>query len=192
MARTKEFDPAVVLERALDLFWAKGYEATSMADLVDHLGIGRASLYATYGSKRDLYLKALECYSRRADGPIEIVSQPGPVLPALRQLIDYYIGLAARERPNRGCMISNAAIECATSDPDVARVVMRNWQSIESALASALIRARAQGELPPGKDPRALAQLLLVFLQGMVVVGKGDPDIDRLRTAGDQVLAALA
>lgn len=192
MARTKEFDPDAVLERALDLFWAKGYEATSMADLVEHLGIGRASLYATYGSKRDLYLKALERYSRRRLGPVEIVSQPGPVLPALRQLIDYYIGLAAHERPNRGCMIANAAIECGTADPDVARVVMLNWQAIEGALTSALFRARAQGELAPDKDPHALAQLLLVFLQGMVVVGKGDPNLDRLRTAGDQVLAALA
>lgn len=192
MARTKEFDPDAVLERALDLFWAKGYEATSMADLVEHLGIGRASLYATYGSKRDLYLKALERYSRRRLGPVEIVSQPGPVLPALRQLIDFYIGLAARERPSRGCMIANAAIECGTADPDVARVVMLNWQAIEGALTSALFRARAQGELAPGKDPHALAQLLLVFLQGMVVVGKGDPNLDRLRTAGDQVLAALA
>jgi TetR/AcrR family transcriptional regulator, transcriptional repressor for nem operon len=192
MARLKEFDPDAVLERALHLFWANGYEATSMADLVEHLGIGRASLYATYGNKRDLYLKALDRYSRRADGPIEIVSQPGPVLPAIRRLIDYYIGLAARERINRGCMIANAAIECGTTDPDVSRLVTRNWQAIEGALASALIRARAQGEIGDDKDPHALAQLLLVFLQGMVVVGKGDPDLDRLRTAGDQLLAMYA
>lgn len=189
MARLKEFDPDAVLERALNLFWAKGYEATSMADLVEHLGIGRASLYATYGNKRDLYLKALDSYSRRANGPIEIFSQPGPVLPALRRLIDYYIGLASRDHANRGCMIANAAVECGTTDPDVSRLVTRNWQAIEGALASALIRAQAQGELADDKDPHALAQLLLVFLQGMVVVGKGDPDLDRLRTAGDQLLA---
>jgi TetR/AcrR family transcriptional regulator, transcriptional repressor for nem operon len=191
MARTKEFDPGAVLERALDLFWTKGYEATSMADLVEHLGIGRASLYATYGSKRDLYLKALDCYSRRGSGPVEIVSQPGAVLPAVRQLIDYYISLAARERPNRGCMIANAAVESGTSDPEVSRVVARNWNAIEGALMSALMRARAQGELAADKDPQALAQLLLVFLQGMVVVGKGDPDLDRLQAAGDQLLAML-
>jgi TetR/AcrR family transcriptional regulator, transcriptional repressor for nem operon len=192
MARLKEFDPGAVLERALDLFWSKGYEATSMSDLVEHLGIGRASLYATYGNKRDLYLKALDRYSRRSAGPIEIVSQPGPVLPAIRRLVDYYIGLASRDRTNRGCMIANAAIECGTTDPDVSRLVTRNWQGIEGALASALIRAQAQGELAADKDPHGLAQLLLVFLQGMVVVGKGDPDLDRLRTAGDQLLAMYA
>ncbi len=85
MARSKEFDPDVVLGRALELFWQRGYEATSMADLVEHLGIGRASIYATFGSKHDLYLKALERYVRTRDPDlVESLSQPGPALPAVR------------------------------------------------------------------------------------------------------------
>ncbi len=62
MARTKEFDPDVALRKVLDLFWRRGYEATSMADLVEHLGVARASIYATFGGKRELYLKALDRY----------------------------------------------------------------------------------------------------------------------------------
>ena len=189
MARSKEFDPDAVLERALELFWAKGYEATSIADLVEHLGIGRASLYATYGSKRELYRKALDRYVRRA-GPVEIVSQPGPVLPALRALIDYYLELPHRS-PNRGCMVTNAAMECAAADPDVARTVSRAWSAIEGALLAALIRGQAQGEISKDKDPRVLAQLLLVFVQGLIVVGQGDPDPERSRAAADQLLAML-
>ncbi|MCE7002789.1 TetR/AcrR family transcriptional regulator [Kibdelosporangium philippinense] len=68
MPRTKEFDPDAVLRSALNLFWRKGYEATSIQDLVDHLGIGRASMYATFGTKHDLYLRALDLYCERVSG----------------------------------------------------------------------------------------------------------------------------
>jgi TetR/AcrR family transcriptional repressor of nem operon len=79
MARTKEFDPEAALRAALELFWRRGYEATSMSDLVEHLGIGRASIYATFGNKHDLYLKALESYDRSGLTPmVRELSQPGP------------------------------------------------------------------------------------------------------------------
>ena len=82
MARHKEFDPDVALDRALELFWERGYEATSMADLVDHLGIGRASLYATFGSKHELYLKALDRYLLKEDpSPLEFLSARVPPCP---------------------------------------------------------------------------------------------------------------
>ena len=99
MARTKEFDPGAVLDAALELFWLRGYEATSMADLVDHLGVGRASIYATYRSKHDLYLKALDRYVRTKDaGLVRMLSQPGPVLPAIEALLRLY---ASQEEPRR-------------------------------------------------------------------------------------------
>jgi TetR/AcrR family transcriptional regulator, transcriptional repressor for nem operon len=186
----KEFDPDVVLEKALVLFWSKGYEATSVADLVEHVGIGRASLYATYGGKRDLYLKALDRYTR-LPGPMEILSRPGPVLPLLRELIDFYVEFAGTDKPNRGCMMTNAAAETGITDSRVARRVSHNWRALEAAVVSALMRAQVQGEIAADKDPRAVGQLLFVLLQGMTVVGKGDPDPDRLRAAGEQALALL-
>lgn len=190
MARVKEFDPDKALEKALQLFWGRGYEATSMADLVVHLGIGRASLYATFGSKHELYLKALDRYSQTRDpDPVDLLAQPGPALPAVRQVIENYVDQACREP--RGCMVVNAAVETASSDPAVARLVGRNWQAIEVALISALTRARAQGELGADKDPRALGRFLLVLLQGMKVVNKGDPEPARVRAAADQALALL-
>ena len=92
MARTKEFDPDAALRAALELFWERGYEATSMADLVERLGIGRASLYATFGGKHELYLKALNLYLRTQDpDPVELLSRPGPVLPAVRALLEKYV-----------------------------------------------------------------------------------------------------
>src|SRR6266536_699926 len=173
MARTKEFDPDTALQGALELFWRRGYEATSMADLVQHLGIGRASIYATFGSKHELYLKALDRYLQlRNPNPIELLSQPGPALPAVRALVQQYAEESACDEQRRGCLVVNAAVERLPG-------------------ASAVTRARAQGELADDCDPRVLARFLLVVLQGLRVLGKGHPDPERLRDAAAQALTAL-
>ncbi|MER6945245.1 helix-turn-helix domain-containing protein [Nonomuraea sp. NPDC000554] len=186
MARSKEFDPDAALDRALELFWERGYEATSMADLVAHLGIGRASLYATFGGKHELYLRALRRYLD-GRGPIELLSQPGPALPAVRALVESYTEEAIADQ--RGCMIVNAAGELLPRDHTVARFVENNWAELEGALTSALIRARALGELDG--DPRQLARFVLVFLQGLRLMAKGSPDPTRLRDATCQALRLL-
>ena len=191
MARTKEFDPDAVLQKALELFWERGYEATSMADLVAHLGISRASLYDTFGSKHDLYVQALDRYVQSRDpGLVEILSQPGPVLPAVRALVDAYAAESLDGR-SRGCMVVNAAVELMPRDPQAARRVEASWDTLETALTSALTRARAQGEIPAGKDPRALARFLLVMLQGMRVLGRAHPEPGRVRDAAAQALSLL-
>lgn len=190
MARVKEFDPDVVLARALDLFWRNGYEATSMADLVEHLGIGRASIYATYGSKRDLYLKALELYGRTTGlSSAAALSRPGPVLPAIRDLLLAF-ATGPADRP-KGCLVVNAAIELMDSDREVGRQVESSWDRLELSLTSAMLRARAQGEIPADKDPEALARFLLVVMQGLRVLGRGEPDPGRVRDAVDQAIATL-
>ncbi len=190
MARAKEFDPDVALTRAMELFWQRGYEATSMADLTEHLGIGRASLYATFGDKHQLYLRAVERYLETRDpSPIELLSQPGPVLPAVRTLVEVYVRDTIEDDQRRGCLVVNSAAELLPRDRSVARLVEANWDAIEVALTSALTRARAQGELPASKDPRGIARFLLVFLQGVRVMGKGSPDPARLRDAAAHALA---
>ncbi|PZT69530.1 TetR family transcriptional regulator [Streptomyces sp. SW4] len=193
MARTKEFDPDAALRAALELFWRRGYEATSMADLVGHLGIGRASIYATFGNKRELYLKALERYEQaRLPELLEDLSRPGPALPGVRALVRRFAADAASEElRGRGCFVTNTAAELAPHDPAAARRVERNWDQLETVLHTALARARAQGELPAGRDPLALARMLLVFLQGLRVVGKASADPARVRDAAEQALALL-
>jgi TetR/AcrR family transcriptional regulator, transcriptional repressor for nem operon len=189
VARTKEFDPGTVLDAALELFWLRGYEATSMADLVAHLGVGRASIYATYRSKHDLYLKALERYVRAKDADlVRLLSQPGPVLPAIQVLLRLY---ASQDEPRRGCLVVNAACELLPGDAQVARQVEMSWEMLETALASALTRAQAQGELAPDSDPRALARFLLVVLQGLRVAAKGGSHPARLDAAIEQAQAVL-
>jgi TetR/AcrR family transcriptional repressor of nem operon len=192
VARTKEFDPDAVLQKALELFWERGYEATSMADLVSHLGIARASIYATFGGKHELYVQALDRYVQSRDpGLVEMLSQPGPVLPAVRALVEAYAGESLCDARRRGCLVVNTAVELMGRDPQAARQVEGSWDTLETALTSALTRARAQGEIPASKDPRALARFLLVLLQGMRVLGRAHPDPGRLHDAAAQALAAL-
>jgi TetR/AcrR family transcriptional repressor of nem operon len=192
VARTKEFDPDAVLQKALELFWERGYEATSMADLVEHLGIARASIYTTFGGKHDLYLKALDRYLQTRDPDlVEMLSQPGPVLPAVRALVELYAHDSAYGDRRWGCMVVNAAVEVVPSDPQAARRVAASWDTLETVLTSALTRARAQGEIPEQKDPRALARFLLVLLQGIRVLGRAQADPGRVRDAAAQALSIL-
>lgn len=193
MARTKEFDPEAALRATLELFWTRGYEATSMADLVEHTGVARASLYATFGGKRDLYLKALDRYGDLTDpGLLDRLAQPGPALPAVRALVESYADEAAGPRGRRGCFIVNTAVELAPHDPAAARRVQASWDLIEAALTSALIRAQAQGELAGDRDPRALGRMLLVLMQGLRVMGKAATEPERLRAAAAQALSLLS
>ncbi|NBE52209.1 TetR/AcrR family transcriptional regulator [Streptomyces boluensis] len=193
MARTKEFDPDVALDAALELFWRRGYEATSMADLVAHLGIGRASLYATFGGKRELYLKAMDRYVQtRNPALLAELSQPGPVLPAVRAVVRRFAEEAADDQLRlNGCLVTNTAAELAPHDSVAARRVEVSWDHIETPLYAALVRAQAQGELPEGRDPRALSRMLLVLLQGVRVVGKASSDPARVRDAAEQALELL-
>ncbi|MFJ8144424.1 TetR/AcrR family transcriptional regulator [Streptomyces sp. NPDC096094] len=193
MARTKEFDPDAALRAALELFWRRGYEATSMSDLVEHLGVGRASIYATFGNKHELYLKALERYERGLlPELLEELARPGPALPGVRSLVRRYAAEAtADDLRERGCFVTNTAAELAPHDPVAARRVERNWDQLETVLHSTLVRARAQGELPACRDPLTLARMLLVLLQGLRVVGKASPDPARVRDAAEQALALL-
>ncbi|MEO3802371.1 TetR family transcriptional regulator [Nonomuraea sp. B1E8] len=191
MARSKEFNPDVALQKALDLFWERGYEATSMADLVEHLGVARASIYATFGGKRELYLRALERYLAQRDvvGPL---AQPGPALPAIRAFLDAYVAECLADELRRGCMVVNTAVEFAARDAAMSAKVAASWAELETAIAAALVRARAQGEIPAEKDPHALARFLLVLLQGVRVLGRADPDPHRrLRDAVDQAMNVI-
>jgi len=189
MARIKEFDPDVALRAALDLFWRQGYDATSVQDLVDHLGVNRASIYATFGSKDALYLRALERYSQDLGVRyIDQLSGPGP-LAAVRALMAA-IALEAVEDPDRkGCLITNTAVECPAVEGAEA-LVDRGFNGLQAMLAGALVRAQDEGELGADKDPQALARFLVTFMQGLRVMAHR-PDEHRIRDALDQALSLL-
>ncbi|MET8777986.1 TetR family transcriptional regulator [Nocardia sp. NPDC050713] len=192
MARTKEFDPDVVLDLAMDLFWQRGFEATSMSDLVEHLGIGKASIYAAFGCKRSLFIKALQRYLQLADERLTgALSRPGPAVPALRALIAHFVAEARDEHRYLGCLVSNTAVELADRDPEIAALIESGWASWEDTFTSAFTRAHAQGELAADRDPRALGRFLLVFLQGVWVFERTPNAATRLQEASEMAAAYL-
>ena len=191
MARTKEFDPDSALRAALHLFWRKGYEATSMQDLVDELGIGRASIYATFGNKHELYLRAVDRYSEEIAGRSgSSLARSGSALAAVRELVESFAEEALNDPDRKGCLITNTAIECLPQDELAAARVDTGLNGLESAIAGALFRAQGQGELGPDKDPRGLARFLVTVLQGIRVIAKR-PDRQRLRDTVDYALTLL-
>lgn len=192
MPRTKEFDPDVAVALARDLFWRQGYEATSVDDLVDHLGIGRQSLYATFGSKKALYLKALDRYREvNAAGLIETLAQPGPVLPLLEGVLLSCVESAVEDPDRRGCFLVNAAMERIPGDHQTGDKVGATFDMIEEALAGAISRGQATGEIRSERPAGELASFMLAAIQGLRVVGKATPDRRRLASAVTVAISAL-
>lgn len=190
VGRTKEFDVADALDRAMRLFWSKGYEATSMSDLVEATGVARAGLYATFGGKHELYLKALDAYAAARDPALVArLARPGPALPAVFSLINDYAGV---DETRAGCFVVNAAIERLPADARAALTVEASWSALEAALTAAFSRARAGGELSDQADPAGLARLVLVLLQGLRVVGRGRPGSGRATTAAAQAVTLIS
>jgi TetR/AcrR family transcriptional repressor of nem operon len=192
----------------MELFWAKGYEATSVDDLVARLGIGRGSLYAAFGSKHALYLQALDRYRcEQMGGALAALDDPdAPLRPTLRGFFDALIadvvGQAAAGAPGAalpgpstarpsGCFMVNATTERAACDREVAARVRENLAAMEAVLERAVRRAQARGEVAAGKDARALARFLAMAVQGLRVAGAADPRRAALRDMVRVTLAAL-
>ena len=190
VARPKEFDPDEALERALERFWADGYEATSMQDLTAAMGVGRRSLYDTFGSKHELYLRALDRYGER-NALVAPLARPGPVKPLLREVLASVCAEALQDAERRGCFFVNAAIERGARDGEVDRRTRAAFDAVREALATAVARGQSQGEIARGRDPEEVADFLLTVIQGLRVVGKAMPDRERLEAAVDAALAPL-
>ncbi|MFE9576963.1 TetR/AcrR family transcriptional regulator [Nocardia sp. NPDC006044] len=189
MGRTKEFDPDVALRTAMELFWRQGYAATSMQDLVEHLKLGRGSIYGAFGGKRELYLQAVERYvdDTRAD-LLARLSGPGSALDAVRAMVRWYAEGSLADEQRKGCLMTNTAVELP-ADEGARRLVTSSLETMETVLTSALLRARAEGELPVDRDPVVLARFFVTLLQGVRVVGKTPL---RQRFLDDTVEQALA
>lgn len=179
--RHKEFDPDLALGRAMDLFWAKGYEATGITDLTEHLGIARASLYATFGSKSELYHRALERYCTRQAGPVmAALEATGPFLPTIHGLLSHLADVTAGDRERRGCLVVNATAERIPADPITTAQVEAHLRHDHEVLEGALRRAQAHGEVRTDQSPAAQASFLVATILGIRVLGKARSDLEQL------------
>lgn len=177
MARPKNFDPEHAVDAAMRAFWSHGYEATSMDDLTHACGIGRGSMYATFGSKDELYGLALERYQRvEGEAAFACLDGPGTVPERIGRLFARFASDALDDPENRGCFVLNAAMERAPHDPEVARRVRDGLKAYERVLEDLLREGQEAGELPAGRDPRALARYLITALNGVRTTAKATRD----------------
>lgn len=193
VGRPREFERSAVLERAMEAFWERGYEATSMQDLVDCMGINRGSMYATFGGKRPLFLEALQHYidqsvERVANALMQEGSPRGNIESLMRTLADT---AQCPETCCRGCLLVNSVNEMAPHDEDV-RAMLRAWiERCEDLFTRTLIRARDAGEIGKSRSPRALARMLLSTVFGVKTLGKVEPSKKTIRDIVDTALSSL-
>jgi TetR/AcrR family transcriptional repressor of nem operon len=192
MGRIREFDTDEAVAQAMELFWERGYDGTSLQDLTEGLAIGRGSLYAAFGSKDGLYQAALERYRQECVGPmLKALSVDADVRGALRGLLTVLVTDAVADERRRGCMIVNAATERVPHDPATSRTVRQVLQGNADALTEALIAARERGELAVDLDPLAVGGFLATFISGLRVASKANPDEMALMRSVEVALSVL-
>ena len=181
MAGIKQFDRNEVLDRAMAAFWTRGYEATSIDDLVKATGIGRGSLYGTFGDKRQLFLAALDRYWNTVGMEMFAELSDPDARHAIECMFDALIRRASNPKFPRGCLFTNTSLECPTCGDEIARKITETMGQQETAIYEVLRKAQTDGTLSQTQDARALARFFLGVAWGINAVNKSvaDPGVFR-------------
>jgi len=191
MARPKSFDDNAVLDRALQLFRQRGFEGTSMSDLEAHLGLGRQSLYNTFGDKRELYLKALDLYQRQANGQmLAMLEAPDAGLDALERWLAANAATVTVPGAPAGCFTVNSIVERPDDPPTAARCT-RGRECLTAAIRAALSRAQAKGEIAAERDLEGLVGLVVAHVYGLAVLARSGATERELSAASGALMALV-
>ncbi len=191
MARPREFDEAAVLDAAVQCFWARGYEATSIKDLMERTGLTAASLYNAYGDKRAMFRTALDHY---IENSIEKRIQRCEALPprdAIRAFFDDILSRSINDRERKGCLVVNSALEMAPHDPEFKETIAETLKRIEAFFLACVEKGQADGTITSSRPAVGLAQHLLGILMGIRVLARVRPERALLNGAIGTALAFL-
>jgi len=192
MPRSKEFDQDAALDRAVELFWARGYAGTSITDLENHLNIGRQSLYDTFGDKRALFLKALERYSRwNADRLQETLLALDSGLGAVQAYFQATVELLTPPGQRKACLVANSILEIGQNDAEVSARCLGNQALVTHGFRHALAQAVERGEVAREMDVEATAMMLMAQAYGLVLLAKGGATRQELLNAVSSLLSRL-
>lgn len=183
MARTKEFDEATVLVKARDLFWERGFTATSIQDLEKALGMNRSSIYRFFGGKRQLYDRTLADY--RTENMARLRKDLLESNDLRGSLIELFVKTARQAHPDckssaRGCYVANATTEMANLSSEALAFSAESREQFVAIMVDALARAQVQGKLRKQADPIELANYLFVCYNGLQVVVQTNIDREEL------------
>ena len=191
MARPKEFEPDAALTAAVDAFWGRGFERTSLDDLMAAMHVGRQSLYDTFGDKRELYLRALDAYRASTQAAMRGLFASGRPLRECFGAMLFGIVNEPRADHERGCLLLAANLERDLGDKDIARLVKTNQAEVEALFEEALQNAQRAGGLAAAKDPAALARFFMVTIQGMRATARARSDRAALEQVANLALSML-
>lgn len=191
MGRPRAFDADAALDRALDVFWRRGYEGASLSDLTRAMGINPPSLYAAFGSKEGLFRKALDRYAQGPGGYL----REALLAPTAREFVERAWRGAAElqgepDRP-RGCLLVQGALSCGDASESVRLELNARRAALQAVVRDRLAQGVAAGDLPADADPAALAGYVVAVLNGMAVQAAGGATCAALHRVIDLALRAL-
>ncbi len=191
LGRPLEFDPNAALEAAMHQFWSKGYEHTSMQDLLRVMNLSKSSLYQAFGSKRLLFRL---CIGRYADQFASQLRQGLADAPSGWRFIEDFLHSVLRDTGGapRGCLVMNTASELGQSEAEIARDVSQSIGRFRDVLRAAVERAQREGDIAPERDARILASYLVSSMSGLKTQAKAGADAETLKGIVAVVLGALA
>jgi AcrR family transcriptional regulator len=188
LGRPRAFDPDVALDRAMHVFWSKGYEGASLSDLTSAMRINRPSLYAAFGNKAELFGRVLDRYM---DGPVAYFGK-ALAKPKARDVVEeIFLGTARMADDSRtpaGCLMVQGALACG--DASVRKEVAARRTAVEVVLRRRLQRAKREGDLPKNADTTELAHYVMTVVRGMAVQSSGGASSDQLHRVAQIALRA--
>jgi TetR/AcrR family transcriptional regulator, transcriptional repressor for nem operon len=192
MARSKEFDEQQVLEKAIELFWVKGYNITSAQDLVDGLGISRSSLYDTYSDKRSLFLDTLKTYREKNIKRLtDLIAEIDNPEKSIRTILQMAISENVECKLHKGCFMTNSTVEMALHDKEVAAIVRSHMQAVEELFYTVIKEGQEMGQFTTTQTARSLARFLFNNVSGISVAGKYGADKKQVDDVVKVILSAL-
>jgi TetR/AcrR family transcriptional repressor of nem operon len=192
MVRPRAFDEEKALQEAMELFWEKGYEATSLSDLTVKMGIQRPSLYSAFGDKKELFESALRKYNKFHASYIRTRLQSvASVKEAFRSLFEGIVAEGYGEGPNRGCFCLNVMVELAPHDAKFEVLTREHQMYLAAIFQETVERGIRSGELRSDVNAKSLAQALVVSMIGLTVLMKSRPDRAFAENSAATILAML-
>lgn len=177
MARAKEFDENEMLAKAGRLFWHKGYNGTSMQDILDTLGLSRSSLYRAYTDKHTLFIKALAKYQQFSSSEIRnVINEADNARTTIRKLLEFIANELNSDELQKGCFMVNSEVEIALHDKEVHDMVLASDKEMEDTFYRVVKKGQARGEIKKSEDARAMARFLLNTVKGIRVTAKSTSD----------------
>ena len=192
MSRPKAFAVDKALDRAMQAFWSNGYADTSLADLTAAMQISKSSFYETFGSKHELFLATIEWYSKTVASQITGATQiKAPARKIIRALFERAVARVIEPDSRRGCYLNNCAVEVSIKDTEAAKQVTAGLGIMEKTFLELVERGQREGSVGLRHAAPAMARFFTASLNGILVMGKANPDPDALHDMAEVALSML-